>query len=230
MDSLFSQWTDSVFFGIALTLVTYAAGLWTQRRFPSPLVNPLIIAVILCTLVLKLLRIPYAHYDQGARLITLLMLPATLSLALPIYRNIAFVKRYLPAILAGCAAGAATSVGVVYGLSRLLGLDTDVLFTLLPKSVTTPIAVELSARYGGIPSLTVAAVVLTGMTTAVFAPLWLKLFKVKQPLAAGLAIGTSGHAIGTSYAMQLGQEQGAASGVAMSVTGILTSLLFLLLF
>ena len=230
MDSLFSQWTNSVYFGLALTLITYVAGLWTQRRFPSPLVNPLIVAVLLCTLLLQLSHIPYAHYEKGAGLITLLMLPATVSLALPIYRNIAFVKRYLPAILAGCAAGAAVSIGVVYGLSKLLRLDADVLFTLLPKSVTTPIAVELSAAYGGIPSLTVAAVVLTGITTAVFAPLWLRILNVKHPMAVGLAIGTSGHAIGTSYAMQLGGEQGAASGIAMSVTGVLTALLFLLLF
>ncbi len=217
-----SEWTSLPIFGVALSIGAYAVGLWVNRELRSPLVNPLLIAIALVIVVLQLFRIPLEDYQSGAGLISLFLGPATASLALAIHRRMDVLKRNLLPVLCGTAVGAAVSMGSVWGLCRLFGLSDELTFTLLPKSVTTPIAMELSRQHGGIVPVTVAAVVFTGILGAVFAPVLIRLLRVKNPVEAGLAIGTASHAVGTTKALELGETEGAMSGIAIGLAGLFT--------
>jgi putative effector of murein hydrolase len=219
---------ESPFFGLALSVFAYRAGLWLSRRTGSPAANPLLIAIFLVVAFLKVFDVPLSAYDNGGRLLTLILAPATALLAVFIYRRRAFLRENLLPALAGCCAGAATSLFSTLSLCRFFRLTPDLTASLMPKSVTTPIAMELSQYRGGVVSLTVAAVIFTGILGAVFAPLLVKALRI-EPLAAGIAIGTSSHGIGTARALELGETEGAASSIAIGLTGIATVLLFALL-
>ncbi len=218
------------FFGISVTLAAYCAGGWLCRRIKGPLANPLILGSVLVILFLLATGIPMEAYLAGADLITLLLPLATAVLAVSIYRNRRLLGANLLPVLAGCLAGAVTSVVSVLALSRLFGLDQAVTASLLPKSVTTPIALELSQTLGGIPSLTVVAVILTGTPGIIIAPLLIKWLRLRNPVVIGLAMGTSAHAIGTSKAVEMGEIQGAMSGIAIGITGIFTVIIALIFF
>lgn len=220
---------QSPLFGIVLSIAAYSAGLWLNRKLKSPLVNPLLIAIALVILFLNALGIPPKAYNRGGAVISLFLAPATAVLAVSVYRQLEVLKaNFLPVVL-GCLAGALTSMGSAYLLCRLFGLDDRLIASMLPKSVTTPIAMEISRQGGGIVSVTVAAVVLTGILGAVFAPLLIRVFRIKSPVATGVAIGASSHAVGTSRAIELGEVEGAMSGIAIGVSGIITVLLALFL-
>ena len=152
------------------------------------------------------------------------MAPATASLAVSIYRQLPLLKKNLLPVLAGCGTGSLASMGSVWLLCRLFRLDEALTASLLPKSVTTPIAIEIASQYGGIPSITVAIVVLTGILGAAAAPALIRLFRIRNPVEAGLAIGTCSHAVGTSKALELGEAEGAMSSIAIGVSGLLTVL------
>ncbi len=209
-------------FGITLSIFAYALGVWINRKTKTPLTNPLLIAVLLVIGVLLLFRIPYENYQKGGTVIEIFLIPATAAIAVKIYEQFPLLRRNWFPILMGTAVGAAVSVLCVLGLCRLFFLEEELLFSLLPKSVTTAIAVSLSEQYGGIAAVTVAAVLITGITGAVFAPFLLRLFRVKNPVEAGIAIGTSSHALGTTKAIELGDEEGAMSGIALGVAGLIT--------
>ena len=153
--------------------------------------------------------------------------PATVCLAVTIYAQIDLLKKNLLPILAGCAAGAVTSVLSIWGLCRLFGLDRTLTVSLLPKSVTTPIATAIAEGQGGIVSITVAAVIFTGILGNLCAPALARLFRVKDPVAAGLAIGACSHAMGTARALELGETEGAMSGLAIGLCGLATTILAL---
>lgn len=215
--------TKSPFFGIALTILAYEAGVWLNKKSNKmPLVNPLLIAVVLIIAILVVFRIPLENYERGGSVINMFLSPATAALAVTIYAQWDMLKRNWLPILAGALVGAAVSMGSVFGMCKLFGLDEISLYSLLPKSVTTPIAVELSAQTGGVMSITVAAVVITGITGAVLCPVLIKLIRLNSPVAAGVAIGTCSHALGTTRALELGETEGAMSGIAIGVAGILT--------
>lgn len=220
---------NSPLFGIVLSICAYQAGVWANKKTGSPLCNPLLIAVALIVAALKLFDIPLAAYQQGGRIIGVMLAPATAALALSMYRQIRQLRRHLLPVVAGCFVGSCASVASVFGLCRLLRLDEELTASLLPKSVTTPIAMELSAQAGGIPAVTVAAVIFTGILGAILAPLLVRLFRVEDPVCRGVAIGTSSHAIGTAKALELGELEGAMSGVSIGVAGISTVLIFLFL-
>lgn len=220
---------NSPLFGIVLSICAYQAGVWANKKTGSPLCNPLLIAVALIVAALKLFDIPLAAYQQGGRIIGVMLAPATAALALSMYRQIRQLRRHLLPVVAGCFAGSCASVASVFGLCRLFRLDEELTASLLPKSVTTPIAMELSAQAGGIPAVTVAAVIFTGILGAILAPLLVRLFRVEDPVCRGVAIGTSSHAIGTAKALELGELEGAMSGVSIGVAGISTVLIFLFL-
>lgn len=220
---------NSPLFGIVLSICAYQAGVWANKKTGSPLCNPLLIAVALIVAALKLFDIPLAAYQQGGRIIGVMLAPATAALALSMYRQIRQLRRHLLPVVAGCFVGSCASVASVFGLCRLLRLDEELTASLLPKSVTTPIAMELSAQAGGIPAVTVAAVIFTGILGAILAPLLIRLFRVEDPVCRGVAIGTSSHAIGTAKALELGELEGAMSGVSIGVAGISTVLIFLFL-
>ena len=177
--------------------------------------------------VLAVFDIPYAAYNAGGSLINLFLGPATVCLAVTIYAQIDLLKKNLLPILAGCAAGAVTSVLSIWGLCRLFGLDRTLTVSLLPKSVTTPIATAIAEGQGGIVSITVAAVIFTGILGNLCAPALARLFRVKDPVAAGLAIGACSHAMGTARALELGETEGAMSGLAIGLCGLATTILAL---
>lgn len=221
--------TSSPLFGIVVSILAYTAGVWLNRKAKSPLVNPLLIAIILVVLVLSAFHIPLENYQAGGNFIALFLAPATASLALSVYRQRDILKRNLFPVLLGCAAGSITSMLSVYGLCKAFNLDERLTASMLPKSVTTPIAMEVSKQHGGIVPVTVAAVVITGILGSMMAPLLIKAFRVKNPVAAGVAIGAASHAVGTSKAIEIGETEGAMSGIAIGISGIFTVLLAMLL-
>lgn len=219
---MMSELFASPFFGISLSVLTFLAGVELRKRTRLELCNPLLVAVVLVAAVLLICRIPYEDYNQGGAVINMFLAPATACLAVSIYTRIQTLKENWLPILVGCAAGSLTSMGSIYLLCRLFRLDEAVTASLLPKSVTTPIAISVSQSLGGIQAITMMAVLITGILGSISAPLLIRVFRVKDPVAAGLAIGACSHAIGTSKALELGETEGAMSGLAIGVCGIFT--------
>ncbi len=222
LPQLFYQICDHSFFGVFLTLFCYLIGLWIYERTRFALLHPVLIAVILIGGILIYFHIPLESYDKGGDLITLFLSPVTAVLAYEIYRQRKTLASYFLPVIVGCAVGSGVSLFSVTLFCRLFGLSEEITASILAKSVTTPIAVEITGMIGGIPSLTVVVVVLTGIMGAVLSPVLIKLFHIKSKVAAGVAIGTCSHAIGTSKAIELGQTQGAMSGISIGISGIVT--------
>ena len=222
-----SELASSPFFGITLTIVAYWVGVRAQKKTGLVVCNSMLITVALIIAVLTVFHIPYEDYYQGGSLITLFLGPATACMAVTVYAKMDLLKKYWLPVLAGCLAGTVTSIGSILVLSRLFGLDKDMTASLLPKSVTTPIATAVSEGHGGIVPITVAAVIVTGILGNLAAPFLVKLFRVKGPVAAGLGIGTCSHALGTAKALEMGETEGAMSGLAVGICGIFTALLAL---
>ena len=212
----------SPFFGIAVSIMAFWIGVKLQERLKSVLCNPLLIAIVLIAGLLSVFKIPYESYNAGGAIINMFLAPATACLAVSIYSKIQILKENWLPIVVGCTVGSVTSMGSVYLLCRLFRLDKAMTASLIPKSITTPIAVEVSAAHGGIVPMTVIAVIFTGILGSIFAPLLIRIFQVKDPVAAGLSIGACSHAVGTSRAVQLGETQGAMSGLAIGICGIIT--------
>ena len=222
-----SELASSPFFGITLTIVAYWVGVRAQKKTGLVVCNSMLITVALIIAVLTVFHIPYEDYYQGGSLINLFLGPATACMAVTVYAKMYLLKKYWLPVLAGCLAGTVTSIGSILVLSRLFGLDKDMTASLLPKSVTTPIATAVSEGHGGIVPITVAAVIVTGILGNLAAPFLVKLFRVKDPVAAGLGIGTCSHALGTAKALEMGETEGAMSGLAVGICGIFTALLAL---
>ena len=214
---------ESPFFGVTLTTLAYWLGCRIQKKTGLVICNGLVLAVGMIVAVLVVFDIPYDAYNAGGSLINLFLGPATVCLAVTIYSQIDLLKRHLLPILAGCAAGTLAAVLSIWGMCRLFGLDRALTVSLMPKSVTTPIATAISEGQGGIVSLTVAAVIYTGILGNLCAPAMIRLFRVRDPMAAGLAIGACSHAMGTARALELGETEGAMSGLAIGLCGIFTT-------
>ncbi len=208
---------------LALTLIAFTIGQWINEKTGSPIANPLLIGCILVGVVLVVFDIPLDEYNEGGGFLTLCLTPATIALAVPIYRQLEVLKKHLLPILAGALVGSLVSIGSVYGLGKLFGLDGKLIVSLLPKSVTTPIGVALSESMGGLTAVTSLAIIFTGIVGAVFLPASLKLLGVKHPVVTGIAIGTSSHAVGTSRALELDEVEGAMSGLAIGIAGLITA-------
>jgi len=209
-------------FPLVLTLGAFQLGRFCQQKWKSPLCNPILIAVILIIPVLLLTKLPYETYKTGMGAISWLLTPATVCMALPLYNQLKVLKKSLPAALAGIVAGTLASLGCIAGLCLVLGLERTVSVSLLPKSITTAIGIALSGELGGIPTLTVASIMVTGLFGNIVARGVCRLFRIKEPAAVGLAIGAASHAIGTVRAREIGEEEGAISGLAIVICGILT--------
>lgn len=222
-----SALAGSPFFGIALTVAAYWLGTKIQKKTGLVICNSIVIAVALLIAVLSVFHIPYEAYYQGGSIINMLLGPATACMAVTVYAKLDLLKKNWLPVLLGCLAGTVTSIGSILVMCRLFGLDAAMTASLLPKSVTTPIATAVSEGHGGIVSITVAAVIFTGILGNLAAPVLVKLFRVRDPLAAGLGIGACSHAIGTAKALELGGTEGAMSGLAIGVCGIITALLAL---
>ena len=209
-------------FGIALTVLVYWVGVKIQKKTGLVICNNMIIAVGLLIAILAVFHIPYDDYNQGGSIINMFLGPATACLAVSIYSKIDLLKKNWLPVLVGCLVGVVTSVGSILIMCRLFGLDRDMTVSLLPKSVTTPIAVAVSEGQNGMVAITVAAVIITGIIGAVTAGTVFKLFRIKEPVAQGLACGTAAHAIGTTKALEMGEIQGAMSSLAIVASGLVT--------
>ena len=214
---------ESPFFGIALTVLAYWLGVQAQKRTGLVICNNMIVSVALLIAVLTLFHIPYEAYYEGGSVINMFLGPATACMAVTIYAKKDLLKRNWLPVLVGCLTGVVVSVGSILVMSRLFGLDAAMTASLLPKSVTTPIATAVSEGHGGIVSITVAAVIVTGILGNLTAPFLVKLFRVKDPVAVGLGIGACSHAMGTAKALELGETEGAMSGLAIGMCGIITA-------
>lgn len=221
--------TASPFFGIAISILAFAIGIWVQKKTGLIICNPLIIAIVLVSGVLLIFKIPYEHYNEGGSIINMFLAPATSCLAVSIYTRVELLKKNWLPILVGCTAGSLTSMGSVLLLCRLFGLDETMTVSLLPKSVTTPVAVSISESHGGLVPITVVAVIITGILGSILAPWLIRIFRVKDSVVAGLAIGACSHAMGTSKAVELGETEGAMSGLAIGICGIMTVIFSLFL-
>ena len=219
----------SPFFGLTLTAAAWCFGFWVQKKTGLLLCNPLLIAVALIIAFLVLLDIPYEAYAAGGDFIKVMLSPVTAVLALNIYNQRTILKEHFLPVLAGCLVGSLTSVGSILALCRAFHVDEALTASLMPKSVTTAIAMGIAESHGGVAGIAAAAVMVAGITGAVFAPVFAKLFHITEPVAEGLAIGACSHALGTTRAIQIGSVQGAMSSIAICVCGILTSSLALFL-
>lgn len=213
---------DSVFFGVFISVVTYEIGALIKRKWNVAIFNPLLISIALIIVFLILFDVDYDTYDFGAQYLSYFLTPATVALAVPLYEQIEPLKNNWKAIIAGILSGALTSALCVLILSIVMGLDHKQYVTLLPKSITTAIGMGLSEELGGIVTITVAVIVVTGVIGNMFAEQICKLFHITDPVAKGIAIGSSAHAMGTSKAMEMGEIEGAMSSLSIAVSGLLT--------
>lgn len=213
---------NSAYFGLVLSLLAYYLGIKLKNKTKLAFCNPLLIASVLIIILLLILDIDYSVFNQGAQYLTYLLTPATVCLALPLYQEFKILKEHLMIIFIALVAGCITCFVIIGGMALLWQIDQTISVSLLPKSITTAIAIGLTGEIGGISGITVAAVVITGIFAAVIAPSVFKWFHIDDPIAQGLALGASGHAIGTSKALEMGEIQAAMSSLAIVVTGILT--------
>ena len=213
---------SSVFFGVFVTLAAYFLGLKVKEKTGLAIMNPLLIAIVLVMLLLRGLDIDYAAYNQSARLVSSLLTPATVCLAVQLYEQLQLLKRHKAAILTGVISGVLTSLVCVLVLAMLFGLDHAAYVTLLPKSITTAIGMGVSEQLGGHVSITVAVIIITGVIGNMIAESVCRAFHITEPIARGVAIGTASHAIGTTKAMELGEVEGAMSSLSIVVAGVLT--------
>lgn len=213
---------DSVFFGASITLVSYGIGVLIKKKGRLALFNPILIAVILVMAALTVLDMDYERYYEGAKYISYLLTPATVCLAIPLYEKMELLKHNWRAVAAGILAGVAASLVSVLGLALLWQLNHEQYVTLLPKSITTAIGMGVSQELGGYVSITVAVIIITGILGNMMAETVLRIFRITDPIAKGIAIGTASHAIGTSKAMEIGETEGAMSSLSIVVSGLLT--------
>ncbi len=211
---------------LVLTLLAFRLGQWLQSKTKSPLCNPILIAVVLVLGFMALTGLENSTYQAACGRISWLMTPATVCLAIPMYEQLQILRKNIGAIVAGVAAGAVSCLIFMGVFTAVFGFDRELTVSLLPKSVTSAIGVPLSTLSGGIASITTAAIILTGIVAAVLGPVLCKLFRLEDPIARGVAFGTSGHVIGTSKANELSPLTGAVSSLSLVVAGLLTAVAF----
>lgn len=216
-------------FPLVLTFGAFQIGLWCQKKWKSPLCNPILIAVILVIAVLLMTGVSNDVYQAGVSKISWLLTPATICLALPLYNQLKILRNKLAAILTGAAAGTFASLACIFLLCRLFRLDDTTVISLLPKSITTAMGIVLSEQLGGIQALTAAAIIVTGILGSLCGSTACRLLKLTDPIAQGTAFGTASHVVGTSRASELGQLQGAVSSLSLIFSGLLTAVLLPLL-
>ena len=218
--------TGSAFFSIFLTIGAFLLGGFLQKRFKSPLLNPILIGAGLVMAALSILRIPNSVYQEAVKPLSFLMTPATICLALSFYEQLMKLKKHLPVICVGVLLGTVSSMGSILALAKLFGLEQQLLISLLPKSVTTAIGAALSEEAGGIPAVTTAAIISTGILGNMIGPVLCRLFRFRHPVAQGVAFGTASHVIGTARAQETAPLTGAVSTLSLTLAGLLTAICF----
>ena len=213
---------NSAFFGVAISLAAYWIGTFLKKKFKLAIFNPLLVAVLLTIGALVALKMDYEVYERGTKYISYLLTPATVSLAIPLYEQIEVLKNNIRAIIAGVAGGVVASLGTILALAVVFRMGHEGYVTMLPKSITTAIGMGVSEELGGYVSITVALIVITGILGNVIAEPVLKIFRITEPVAKGISLGSASHAIGTAKAMELGEVEGAMSSLSIVIAGILT--------
>ena len=211
--------------GFVISLVTYGFGVWLHDKTKLDIMNPLLISIALTIVILLVCKVDYKSYNDSAKYLSYLLTPATVCLAIPLYKQMALLKKNFRAILIGVLSGCFTSMGSVLIMSKLFRLSHADYVTLLPKSITTAIGMGVSEELGGVVTISVAVIIVTGIIGNVIAVGMSKLLSIKSPIARGLMCGTSAHAIGTAKAMQMGEIEGAMSSLAIVVSGLMTVIL-----
>lgn len=217
--------TQGAVWGVLLTLGAFALGSFLQKKTRQAWCNPLLLGSLFVILFLRLLAIPYPDYQTSAAPVSYLLLPATVSLAVPLYEQWEALRKNAAAILSGIAAGVAVSLGAILLLAWAFHMDRAAAVSLLPKSVTTAIGADVSGELGGIPTLTTAVIILTGIFGNLTAQAVCRLLRITDPVAKGVGIGSASHAIGTAKALELGPVEGAMSSLSIAVAGMMTALL-----
>ena len=213
---------SSVFVGVMISLASYGLGIWLSKKTGLSFMNPLLISIILVISFLLLTGVDYQTYAKGADVISYLLTPATICLAVPLYQQFNLLKKNWKAVVAGIVSGVVSSLVCILLLALLFKFDHQTYVTFLPKSITTAIGMGVSQELGGYVSLAVVVIVITGVLGNVIAEGVLKLFRIEEPIAKGIAIGSSSHAVGTAKAMEIGQTEGAMSSLSIVVCGLLT--------
>ena len=217
--------SGSTFFAVTLALVVYSFADMLQKKVKTPLLNPLVVTSAVIIVLLLALDIPNEVFQDGCQVLSYLLTPATICLSISFYEKFQALKRYLPAVFAGVAAGSLCSLASVYLLCRILLVDRTVMLSLMPKSVTTAIGLALSSELGGITAVTTVAIVITGNIGNMAGPALCRLLRLDDEIARGVAFGTASHVIGTSKAIELSQLTGAVSGLSLTLAGIVTCVL-----
>ena len=213
---------ESIFFGMVVSLLGYEIGLFIKKKFKKAIFNPLLVSVVLIILFLIVFDVDYETYSSGAKYLSYLLTPATVCLAVPLYQQMQLLKKNAKAVILGILSGVLTSLTCVLLLSKLFGMNHQQYVTMLPKSITTAIGIGMSEEMGGLVTITVASIVITGIIGNMMAETICKIFHITEPVAKGIAIGTSAHAMGTSKALEMGEIEGAMSGLAIAVAGLMT--------
>ena len=213
---------NSMFFGVLVSILAYEVGVLLKKKIKFALLNPLLISIVIIILILVGFHIDYDTYNDGAQLLSYLLTPATVCLAIPLYEQMELLKKNWKAIMGGIISGVLTSAVCVLVLCLIFHLEHGMFVTLLPKSITTAIGMGVSEELNGIVTITVAVIIITGVVGNVLADFIYKLFHVTHPVAKGVGLGTSAHAIGTAKALEMGEIEGAMGGLSIAVAGILT--------
>lgn len=213
---------ESIFFGMAISLLSYEIGLLVKKKLKKAIFNPLLISVAVVILFLVVFHIDYETYNSGAKYLSYLLTPATVCLAVPLYQQLHLLKQNAKAVILGILSGVITSLTCVFVLSKLFGMNHQQYVTMLPKSITTAIGMGVAEEMGGIVTITVSSIIITGILGNMMAELICKIFRITDPVAKGIAIGTSAHAVGTAKALEMGEVEGAMSSLAIAVAGLLT--------
>lgn len=213
---------SSVFFGVLISLGAYAIGMWLKRITGWALMNPLLVSIILVVCTLLLLDIDYSSYKRGADIISYMLTPATICLAVPLHQQVELLRKNYRAVLVGITSGVLASLVSVLILALALHLNHTEYVTFLPKSITTAIGIGVSEELGGNVALSVVSIIVTGVLGNIFAEAFLRMLKIDEPIAKGIAIGAASHAVGTSKAMEMGAVEGSMSSLSIVICGIMT--------
>lgn len=214
--------SNSIFFGVLLCLLSYQAGVFLRQKTKIAAFNPLLISIIIVIFVLVMFNIKFEDFYKGSKYISFLLTPATVALAIPLYSKLTLLKSNFKAIMSGLIAGVLTSLISIFVMSLLFGLSHENYVSMLPKSITTAIGIGVSEELGGVSTITTAVIIVTGVFGNVSADIVYKVFNIKNPIAKGIGLGSSAHAIGTSKALEMGETEGAMSSLSIAVAGIIT--------
>ena len=212
----------SAYCGVVLSLGTYFLGSWLKKKLKWRFLNPLLLSILFTVGLLLVCGVDYDSYNEGAKYLSYLLTPATVCLAVPLYEQFEVLKKNWRAVLTGIISGVAASLLSILAMAVLFSLEHEEYVTFLPKSITTAIGMGVSEELGGYAPVTVAVIIVTGVLGNVIAEPVLRLFRIQEPVAKGIALGTASHAIGTARAMELGEVEGAMSSLSIVVSGIMT--------